>query len=127
MKNVAIALSLTAAVAAAMTGMKLSPQLAERTKIMMDTMAPFINDELVVGEVMMSVTEVFTKDPTAVIRDSVVVDGLVYSTIEDPDGTVIKKLMEELVDHLVEVGPEGAATIAAISMVTGTELLNNHV
>lgn len=127
MKNQALALSLATAISLAMGDMKMSEQLAERTKIMMEVAKPYINDELVVEAVVQGVVDRFTNDPTAILKDGVVRDGVLYSEIEDPDGTVVTTLMEDLKNWFELVGPEGAATVAAITMISGEEMFRHLV
>lgn len=127
MKNQALALSLATAISLAMGDMKMSEQLAERTKIMMEVAKPYINDELVVEAVVQGVVDRFTNDPTAILKDGVVRDGVLYSEIEDPDGTVVITLMEDLKNWFEMVGPEGAATVAAITMISGEEMFRHLV
>lgn len=127
MKNQALALSLTTAVALAMGDIKVSEQLAARTKLMMDAVAPYINDDLVVEEVVQGVIERFTNDPTAIMKDGVLRDGVLYSEIEDPEGTTTAYVIDSLKEWMDMTGPEGAATVAAITTITGEEMFRHLV
>lgn len=125
MKNQILALSLTTAVGVAIGDIKVSAQLAERTQIMMDLAAPYINSELVVEEVVQMAVDKFFKDPSAILKDGVVRNGVLFSEIDDPDGSVVKSVMEGFKEWMDNVGPEGAATVAAITLITGEEMLRH--
>ena len=105
-----------------MIGLKLADVTTERTKRMMELAAPFANDDLIVPECI----EMFTKNlsnPDYMFKDSIIKDGVVYPEILDE--SLYEEAMAGFVQNMEWLPDDGKATVAAITLWCGEEMLKS--
>lgn len=109
-----------AMIAKNMVGLKLADITTERTKRMMSLATPFANDELIVHEcVELAIDRL--DDPALLFKDSVIKDGVIYPEILD--ASMCEEVMTGFVQHMEWLPDDGKATVAAITLWCGEEML----
>lgn len=111
-----------AVVAASLVGLKLAEITVARTKRMMELAKPFENEDLIVVDVI----EIATKqmaEPGRLLADAVIKDGLVYPEILDE--AMCEEVMAQFVQHLEGLPDDGKATVSAITLWVGEEMLKS--
>lgn len=111
-----------AMIAKNMVGLKLADVTTERTKRMMELARPFANDDLIVPECI----EMFTKkltDPAQLFKDSIIKDGVVYPEILDE--SMCDEVLQGFVQQLEWLPDDGKATVVAITLWCGEEMLKS--
>lgn len=103
-----------------MTGLTMAPVTVNRTKQIIALVTPFLNDGLVVGEVI-KMTADRMADPRVMFYGSVIKDGVIYPEVEDDARAT--EVFDSMREYLSSVEPEQAATVAAIAAWCGEAML----
>lgn len=111
-----------AVVGEGMAGLKLAEITTERTKRMMALAKPFENEDLIVHEVIEIATKQMS-EPGRLLADAVIKDGVVYPEILDE--AACEEAMADFVQHLEWLPADGRATVAAITLWVGEEMLKS--
>ncbi|MNP88996.1 hypothetical protein D3C85_13900 [compost metagenome] len=113
-------LSLEAVIEMSIGNLQLASVTAARSKLFVDAVKHHYNESLIVHEVVENVIELFKNDNAYLLKDSQVIDGVIFpsdmtSSMDD--------VMTALEEQLVSMGPDGAATVAAIATWTAEAMM----
>ena len=111
-----------AVIAKNMVGLKLADITVDRTKRMMALATPFANDDLIVPECIEMLINQVT-DPSYLFKDSVIKDGVVYPEIMDE--SLCDEVLQGFVQQLEWLPADGSATVVAITLWCGEEMLKS--
>jgi len=106
--------SLQLAVANALTGYHMSDLLANRATRLVEQLRAHYNEDLIIHEVVERMITQVTTNPAIMLDGSIVKDGVIYPEIQDE--VEADTIIAETLVYIGSLGPEGAATVAALSL-----------